>query len=123
MARCARKTCRRWRPDALITHVRLGVRFDEQWYCSARCLEIEAQCLISEARHRTQWVPPHTVPVGRLLVQRHGVAPAALETALRRQRETGRRVGDELVAMNATTPEDVLRALAAQAGIGCLSHV
>jgi hypothetical protein len=107
----------------MVKHARLGVHFDEHWYCSAKCLEIEAQCLIGELRHEAEWVAPHAVPVGRLLVQRHAVPQAVIETALRNQRESGRRLGAELVAMNATSAEDVLRALAAQAGVGYLPSV
>jgi hypothetical protein len=121
MARCARSDCGRWRPDALVRRGRLGVSFDEKWYCSTACLEAEAGALISEARHHDTWVPVPATPLGRLLLQRQAVSPEDVERALHTQRGSGRRLGAELIAMGATSPDQVLRALAAQAGVGCLA--
>jgi hypothetical protein len=120
MARCARSACARWRPNALARLAHLGVTLNDAWFCSTRCLEIEAEYAISEARHHDGWTPHPGPRIGRLLLQRRAVSPQALDAALRAQRVTGRRLGAELVATQATTEEQVLRALAAQAGIGCL---
>jgi hypothetical protein len=118
MARCARRSCRRWRPDALIRHGRLGIVFDERWYCSSRCLEIATRSLLAEVRHHDTWVLPPAPPLGRLLVQRQAASERAVHEALHAQRLSGRRLGAELVAMGAARSDDVLCALAAQAGVG-----
>jgi hypothetical protein len=120
MARCARRACGRWRPNALAHRARLGVAFDGRWFCGAKCLEIEAQYLLSEVRRQDAWLAPPALPVGRLLVQRQAVSTERLEAALHAQRHTGRRLGAELIAMGAVAPEHVVRALAAQAGVGCV---
>jgi hypothetical protein len=103
-----------------VRRARLGVTFNDRWFCSQRCLEMETRSLLAELRHHEAWLTPPSPPVGRLLVQRQGLDPAAIEAALRRQRVSGRRLGAELVAMGAVSNEAVLRALAAQAGVGCL---
>jgi hypothetical protein len=120
MAHCARRSCRRWRPDFLVRQARLGLVFDGDWFCSTKCLQIETQCVLHEVRTHDTWIQPPTPPVGRLLVQRQAITPDLLNAALEGQRRSGRRIGAELVAMGALPAADVLSALAAQAGVGCL---
>ncbi len=58
-------------------------------------------------------------PIGQILLRQAGLAPAALEEALARQKgeEARLRLGEALVAAGALTAEDVLRALATQWGL------
>lgn len=120
MARCAGRTCARWNWRSLIRATRSGIEFEGKWYCSTVCLQADVQAAITEARHFDEWITPLSIPVGRLLIRQRAVSQTAVEAALDAQRQTGRRLGDELVAMRATSREQVLRALAAQAGVGCL---
>jgi type IV pilus assembly protein PilB len=55
--------------------------------------------------------------LGDLLIERGRVTPAQLEEALRRQRESGQRLGEILVAMKLVTEEEIARALAERAGL------
>ncbi len=52
--------------------------------------------------------------IGDLLLERRAVTIAQLETAIARQRETGRKLGEELVKMGALWEEDLVYALAQQ---------
>lgn len=123
MARCGHRSCGRWRPDTLVRHGRLGLAFDDKWFCCPTCVEIEARYLIEEARHLAGWVPRNSPPLGRVLIRRRVVSHAVVQNALRAQLESGRRLGEELVAMRAASSQDVVSALAAQAGIGCLASL
>ncbi|MGE3840660.1 MAG: hypothetical protein AB7I50_03665 [Vicinamibacterales bacterium] len=123
MTRCGSRTCARWNWRSLIRVGQAGIEFEGKWYCSATCLEADVQAALVEARHFDEWVTPLSVPVGRLLVRQRAVSPHAVDAALDAQRRTGRRLGAELVAMRATTRDHVLRALAAQAGVGCVTSV
>ena len=120
MPRCATDACRRWRPGVLAG--RTGVRFDGAWFCSARCLAAYAAHALETtdvpAPPRQELAIP---PLGTVLVQQRAVSREIVHAALREQRETGQRLGAQLQAMGAVTAADVLRALAAQAGVGYLT--
>jgi general secretion pathway protein E len=59
--------------------------------------------------------------VGQLLVQSRIITPDILAEALARARREGRRLGETLVVMGATSEEDVLRAVAAQQALPYLA--
>jgi hypothetical protein len=72
--------------------------------------------------------PPLTAPapstrLGRVLVQLQIVTPDLLEAAVREQRRSGLRLGEQLLAMGLVSHEELLRALAAQAGTGYLAAI
>lgn len=123
--RCAHEPCARWVPDFLALRPGHGHAFDEGWYCSQPCLE-------AEARVRLEGAPAPGPSMGRgqnvsrlgaLLVHRKLITTVTLEAALTRQRQSGRRLGAELVAMDAIAPADLLRTLATQARAGYLMTV
>jgi type IV pilus assembly protein PilB len=64
-----------------------------------------------------------TLHLGTLLLHRQAVSRELLHAALREQRETGLRLGEQLQRMGVVTNDDLLRALAAQAGVGYLSSI
>ncbi len=125
MARCARKDCRRWRPDFLVTRGRSGCHLDKEWFCSTGCLEIEARERLRLARRIAgpgrAAVPP--LKVGVLLVHHGAITPATLKRALDQQKTTGHRLGAQLVATGSCATTDVLKALSAQAGASYLATV
>lgn len=124
MATCARTECGRWRPDALVRFGHVGLRLDGEWYCSSACLELHASAVLRAAHSTAPWVAPTTVqPLGRILIQQRAIAYDDLRIALREQRSTGVRLGRQLVAMGLASPDAVLRGLAAQAGVGYLTHL
>ena len=123
--RCAHEPCARWVPDFLAHRSGHGLAFDEGWYCSQPCLE-------AETRVRLERAPAPGPEVGRgqnvsrlgaLLVHRKLITTATLEAALAGQRDSGRRLGAELVAMGAINQADLLRTLATQARAGYLMAV
>lgn len=123
MARCAAEECGRWRPDLLVRRG-AGVYVDGAWFCSRECVEELARRRLSEARPVAAGIP--SVPPMRLgtLLRHHGVCSAdVIEQALQAQRRSRLKLGEQLQAMGAVDPRSILRALAAQAGVGYLADV
>lgn len=124
MARCARSECGRWRPDSLVRRGRFGVHCDGAWFCSGECLVHHTEAVLSRANAR----PPLTAPapstrLGRILLQLQILTPERLESAVNEQRRSGLKLGEQLLAMGLVSREDLLRALAAQAGTGYLTAI
>lgn len=125
MARCTHSRCHRWRPSLLVRAAGLGLFLDDAWYCSPLCLG-------AAVRHRLEHAAPPAPPVrppapaprlGGLLALQKRLAPGLLEQAISAQARTGLRIGTQLVELGAVTPLDVLRALAAQNGVGFLTSL
>jgi hypothetical protein len=124
MARCSRLGCGRWRPDVLARLGRAGVSFDGAWYCATACLTTHTERLLSRTEPRRD-VPPagRALRIGTLLVHHKVVGLDDVQRALREQRTSGLRLGAQIVALGLATPEEILRALAAQAGMGYLTSL
>lgn len=123
MARCAAETCGRWRPEVLVRRG-VGTYVDGVWFCGRKCVEQMARRRLIEARPVAAGIP--TVPPMRLgaLLRHHGVCGAeAIELALQAQRGSQLKLGEQLFAMGVAEPRGVLKALAAQAGVGYLADV
>jgi type IV pilus assembly protein PilB len=99
----------------------MGVWFDGVWFCSVPCLRQYAAHALETADAPEAPPPPAIPPLGTVLVQQKAVSREIVHAALREQRESGQRLGAQLRAMGALTGEDLLRALAAQAGVGYLT--
>ena len=122
--RCALEACARWVPDFLASRPGHGLRFDEAWYCSQPCFAAETRGWLERAPEPTALGPGQNVSrLGSLLVHRRLITTAILEEAVTRHRQSGRRLGAELVAMGAIQPADLLRTLATQARAGYLMTV
>jgi hypothetical protein len=123
MARCARRGCRRWRPGFVIRIAGLGLRLDDAWYCSAQCLGVA----VRQRLEQTVPIVPPVVPtstqprLGGVLATQKRLAPSVVEQAASEQARTGLRIGTQLVELGLVTKLDVLRALAAQSGVGFLT--
>jgi hypothetical protein len=124
MPRCARDECGRWRPDILVRRTAIGMRLDGLWYCSPGCLEASARERLATSR-RVPQLPGRMAPLrlGTLLLHRGVVTADALRAALAAQKTTGLKIGAQLVAMGAASSGDIVRALATQSGVRCLTHV
>lgn len=123
MARCAAEACGRWCPEILVRRG-VGTQVDGRWFCSTACVERMARRRLIEARPVATGIP--AVPPVRLgaLLRHHGICGAeAIERALREQRGSQMKLGEQLCAMGAVERESVLRVLAAQAGVGYLASV
>jgi hypothetical protein len=119
--RCAREACAKWSPELpLFGRRRKGVWFDEAWYCGMRCVEAEARVRLEGAPEPTDPITrrPRVSRLGALLVHQRTVSREDLVRALEAQRESGLRLGAELRRMGVASPIEVLRALAAQSGVG-----
>jgi hypothetical protein len=123
VARCARSGCGRWMPSALVKAAGLGFLFDGAWHCSVGCLDAAArERLVKSSRPRRLAAPRQAqLRLGVLLVHQVGLSHEVLDEALREQARTGLRLGAQLVRMGAASEHEVLRALAAQAGVGYLT--
>ena len=130
MPRCADERCGRWRPDlssverfAGASVLRMGaLQFNGLWYCSRACVEQAARAGLKQDRtpaRVSNGLPP--LRVGVLLRHAGAVTQEQLETALAATKETGLRIGAQLERLGYSTSDDVLRALAAQAGVSYLS--
>lgn len=124
MARCARTECARWRPDVLVRLGRAGLRFGGSWYCSTTCLATAARAVLQAAHALPTWAAATPAPLlGRTLIQQRVIAHEDLRIALREQRATGLRLGRQLLQMGLGSREAIIRGLAAQAGVGYLTHI
>src|SRR5262245_39859509 len=122
MPRCAREECRRWRPDAVVRYAGVGLRVDEEWFCSSACVALVAAGRRRVAKPRPSGPIPLPAPrLGTLLVHQGAITPAQLDAALAAQKLSGRKLGAELVRLGITDQVAVLRALAAQAGVSYLT--
>jgi hypothetical protein len=124
MARCGRNECRKWRPNMVVNAAGIGLRVDEQWFCSAACVEAAAERRLGDVRQASagvSGVPP--LRLGVLLLHQNAVSREVLAQALEMQKGTGLRLGAQLLRMNACEGGAILRALAAQAGVSFLSAV
>ena len=125
MAHCAGSECGRWRPDVLVGSVGVGLRFEGEWYCSEACLEAEATARLEIA---TSGEAP-TIPgfprsrLGTVLLSRQVLTRTQLSAGLVEQRRRGWRLGRTLTGLGLVSGLDVLRALAAQAGVDYLSAI
>jgi hypothetical protein len=101
------------------------MHLDGQWYCSMKCVE-------STVRDRIQGLPPvepayvqgwRAMRLGSLLMQQVGLTREAIEAVLTERDLGGVPVGRALQAVGLVKPEDVLKALATQAGVRYLASV
>lgn len=124
MARCARSECGRWRPDSLVRRGRFGVHCDGAWFCSSACLVHHTEAVLARANARPPLTAPApSTPLGRILLQLQLLTPALLASAVDEQRRSGLKLGEQLLAMGLVSREELLRALAAQAGTGYLTAI
>lgn len=123
MARCAHSRCRKWRPGLLVRLAGLGLFLDEAWYCSAHCLGVAVRRRVERAEPIVPTPRPQfgQLRLGGLLALQKRLAPGLVEQAASAQSRTGLRIGTQLVELGVVTPLDVLRALAAQSGVGFLA--
>jgi hypothetical protein len=126
MARCAREQCGRWRPDFLrIGAARRGVSFEEVWYCSRVCFEAVTRERLIDAT--TSWsstnLRARSMRLGAVLLHQRSITADTLRAALAEQETTGLRLGEQLLMMHAVPVHDLLRALAAQAGVGYVTDI
>jgi hypothetical protein len=122
--RCARRECGRRRPSALARLAGLGVYYHGDWYCGARCLDAAArEHLGPRSAGRPPFAQgPSPLRLGVLLAHQVGLGQDVLREALCEQARTGLRLGAQLVRMGAASDHEVLRALAAQAGVAHLTN-
>src|SRR3954466_14417243 len=121
MARCAANDCHRWRPEVLRRVS--GVTISDRWFCSRHCVEQMArQMLVDSARPdaRVPGLPPSRL--GVLLRSKRAMPAEQLDAALHAQQQTRLPLGAQLLALNFVDADTLVRALAEQAGVRCLTH-
>jgi hypothetical protein len=125
VVRCARSGCGRRRPDLLVVYGRFGLFLDQEWYCSAACVEATVRQRISNLPIvQPAWVQGwRPIKLGLLLMKQVGLSKAAIEAALEAQERSRTPFGQTLRSLGLVTTDDVLRALATQAGVRYLTSV
>lgn len=123
MARCSHSACGRWRPDLGVQLLRLGLRVDQAWFCSAGCVSASASARLRHAGGQPAPRGPSQVPLGTVLLQQRGITAAQLREALAGQIKSGLRLGDQLLQLGYASRDVVLRALSAQCGVPYLAAI
>jgi len=121
MPRCAEASCSRWRPERLAPGWAIGIRLNGDWYCSRTCVQQAARAGLTD--ETSVPLPParRTLRLGVLLRQFNAVSDEELIAALAMQRLNNSRLGAELISRGQVSPEQVLRALAAQESVSYLT--
>ena len=125
MAHCARPDCQRWLPDALASFGRCGIFIDQYWYCSTRCVEEAVRQRVRdlpavEPAYVQSW---RSAKLGLLLTQQVGLSRATIDGVLGAQESGGIRMGQRLRRQGLVSTDELLRALATQAGVRYLTAV
>jgi hypothetical protein len=125
VARCARSECGRRRPDLLTVYGRFGVFLDQEWYCSTRCVEETVRRRIRNLPAvQPAWVQGwRPVKLGLLLMKQVGLSRDAIDATLEEQERSRTPFGQSLRRLGLATTDDVMRALATQAGVRYLKSV
>lgn len=119
MPRCAHEPCQKWRPTWLAPR---GLSFDGDWFCGPICLRDETTSRLEAFEPAAMSAPATTrFRLGTLLLASRAITVSVLDLALERQRQSGRPVGAELIAMGAIDQGVLTHALARQAGLPSVS--
>ena len=119
MPRCAHEACQKWRPTWLASR---GLSFDGDWFCGPICLRDQTTTRLEAFEPAAIPAPPTTrFRLGTLLLASRAITVAVLDLALERQRQSGRTVGAELIAMGAIDQGVLTHALARQAALPSVS--
>lgn len=121
MPRCADPACGRWRPARLVPRRLAGVHLNGGWHCSAACAARTVREDLELAGASAGAPAPRPMRLGAYLRHLGAISDADLADAVRGQRASGRRIGEELVSRRVLAPEVLLRGLAAQAGVSFLT--
>lgn len=101
-----------------------GATLDGAWYCSQACVEA-----VVRARLLAAPPPPDprprlpTVRLGALLKHHRACPPEQIDRALEAQAGSRMKLGEQLRSMGVVDPQTLLRALADQAGVSYLAAV
>ena len=123
MPRCAADECGRWSPEWMVRRF-AGTSVDGDWFCSRVCVERMARrrlFAVKPVAEGLQSKPP--MRLGTLLRHQGACGADQIDAALKAQQNTNLKLGAQLCAMGFADEQQVLRALAAQAGIGYLASV
>jgi hypothetical protein len=121
---CSRNECRR-RQLPFLPSRSVGVTVDGEWYCSPGCVETMTRerllALVPVGDGRRE--DPLRMRLGGWLRHAGALTDDQLARALEAQMTSGLRLGAQIVALQMTSPEAVLRALAFQAGVPYLTRI
>jgi hypothetical protein len=119
--RCAEASCGRWRPERLAPRWAAGIRLNGDWYCSRECVRTAARLGLNTETAPVTAPSLRCVRLGVLLRHRQAITQADLDAALDAQRDSGRRLGAELLRLQRVRGDQLLRALATQSNASYLT--
>jgi hypothetical protein len=99
-----------------------ALQFNSLWYCSRSCVEQAVRAGLTEDKshgRRVTGLPP--LKLGVLLRHAGAVTQPELDSALEATTRTGLKIGEQLERLGYATADEVLRALATQAGVKYLT--
>ena len=113
---CSRPNCARWLTQRHLETRKVGVSFEEQWYCSYRCLASELDAALTKMVRPTRTSSKHSfrMPLGLTLVSRGQLTEDQFRSANEKHREEGCEIADVLVDMGYVTEKQVTAVRAAQ---------
>jgi hypothetical protein len=106
-----------------VRYLGLGLRVDDQWFCSDGCVAADALRRLKDVSSRESTAQVPTLRLGSVLLQQKSVTSPQLSDALKVQQRSGLKLGDQLQRLGYSTREAVLKALAAQSGVRYLTAV
>jgi hypothetical protein len=123
MPYCSHDRCRRWRPQLLVRLAGIGLRLNDEWFCSAECVARVATRRLLDVQNPAPLTVSSATRIGALLIHQGAITREQLQDALDGQRESGLRLGAEVCRRGFADTATVVRALAAQSGVSCLTAI
>lgn len=124
--RCAHSDCQRRVPAVVVTGFGLGAVVDGRWYCSVACVEHVVRSTIAALTGPPSVKPApvwNGVRLGALLARQVGLPDDVVATAVAEQERLHEPLGQKLRRLGLISTDDLLRALATQAGVRYLAAV
>ena len=113
---CSRPDCSRWLTQRHLNSRKVGVTFEDEWYCSYRCLASELDATLAKLVRPVRSSSKHSfrMPLGLTLVSRGQLTEDQFRHANEKQKEEGREISDVLLDMGYVTEKQVTAVRAAQ---------
>lgn len=115
---CQHERCRRWLTQRALETRRVGITFEEKWYCSYRCLAARLHDQVAEQLGTPRrWAEPAPrMPLGLMLMDKGVISEEQLRQASLEQKHRGADMGEILVELGFLGEREMVAARASQWG-------